>query len=56
MSTETIDHNTLSRLVEAGAVNTAHVIGQIGGWSILIKDEILERPLAASRSKKNSHL
>lgn len=52
MSAETIDHNTLSRLVEAGTVSAAHVIGQIGGWSILIKDEMLERPLAASRSKK----
>jgi hypothetical protein len=52
MSAETIDHNTLSRLVKSGAVSAAHVIGQIGGWSILIKDEMLERPLAASRSKK----
>jgi len=52
MSAETIDHNTLSRLVKSGTVSSAHVIGQIGGWSILIKDEMLERPLAASRSKK----
>lgn len=52
MSAETIDHNTLSRLVEAGTVSAAHVIGQIGGWSILIEDEMLERPLVASRSKK----
>jgi len=28
MGTETIDHNTLARLVEAGAVRAAHVVGQ----------------------------
>ncbi|MGZ8946473.1 MAG: hypothetical protein ACXW1W_13755 [Methylococcaceae bacterium] len=52
MSTDTIDHNTLSRLVEAGAVRGAHVIGQIGGWGVLIQYGLLERPLAATRSKK----
>lgn len=52
MSTETIDHNTLARLVEAGAVRGAHVIGQIGGWGVLIKYGMLERPLATTRSKK----
>lgn len=52
MSAETIDHNTLSRLVETGAVQSAHVIGRIGGWGVLIKCGMLERPLAASRSKK----
>ncbi len=52
MSAETIDHNTLSRLVEAGAVRGAHVIGQVGGWAILIKYGLLERALATTRSKK----
>ena len=54
MSTDllTIDHNTLSRLVEAGAVRGAHVISQIGGWCVIIKYGMLERPLAATRSKK----
>jgi len=52
MSAETIDHNTLARLVEAGAVRGAHVIGQVGGWAILIKYGMLERPLATTRSKK----
>ncbi len=50
MGTETMDHNTLSRLVQAGAVGAAHVIGQIGGWGIVIKYGMTERPLAASRS------
>lgn len=52
MSTETIDHNTLSCLVEAGAVRDAHVIGQVGGWGVVIKYGMLERPLATTRSKK----
>jgi len=54
MSTDllTIDHNTLSRLVEAGAVRGAHVISQIGGWCVIIKYGMLERPLAATRSKE----
>lgn len=52
MSAETIDHNTLSRLVEAGAVRGAHVIGQMGGWGVMIKYGMLERPLSATRSKK----
>lgn len=52
MASETIDHNTLSRLVEAGAVRGAHVIGQVGGWGVMIRYGMLERPLAATRSKK----
>jgi len=50
MSTETIDHTTLSRLVEAGSVRSAHVIGQAGGWGILVKYGMTERALAAQRS------
>jgi len=50
--TITIDHNTLSRLVEAGAVRGAHVVGQVGGWGVMIKYGMLERPLSATRSKK----
>ena len=34
MSAPTIDHSTLSRMVEAGAVQSARVIGQAGGWSV----------------------
>ena len=52
MSAETIDHNTLVRLVEADVVRGAHVIGQVGGWGIVIRYGRLERPLAATRSKQ----
>lgn len=50
MSTETIDHTTLSRLAEAGAVHSAHIVGQNGGWGILVKYGMTERALAAQRS------
>ncbi|CAM4132209.1 hypothetical protein [Roseateles saccharophilus] len=52
MSAETIDHTTLMRLVEAQAVRAAHVIGQPGGWSIVVKYGMTERPLAATRSRE----
>lgn len=52
MSAETIDHSTLSRLVEAGAVHSAHVVGQTGGWSIVIRYGKTSSPLAAQRSRQ----
>jgi hypothetical protein len=52
MPAETIDHRTLSRLVEAGAVRGAHVVGQPGGWSVLVKYGMAERALAAQRSRQ----
>lgn len=45
----TIDHVTLSRLVEANAVNGANIIGQPGGWGVVIKYGMTERALAAKR-------
>jgi hypothetical protein len=52
MAAETIDHSTLSRLVEAGAVEAAHVVGKTGGWSVVIRYGEAERPLAAQRSRQ----
>ena len=46
---DTIDHLTLSRLVEAGAVRGANVIGLPGGWGIVIQYGMTERALAAKR-------
>lgn len=46
---DTIDHATLTRLVEADAVSGANVIGQPGGWGIVIKYGMTERALAAKR-------
>ena len=52
MTAETIDHVTLSRLAEAGAVRAAHVVGQAGGWALSVKYGMAERFLAAQRSGK----
>lgn len=49
---DTIDHATLSRLVEAGAVHGAHVVGQPGGWAVMVKYGMQERPLATQRSRQ----
>jgi hypothetical protein len=49
MATETIDQKTLSGLVEAGAVRSAHVVGQRGGWGVLVRYGLTERALATQR-------
>jgi len=46
----TIDHKTLLRLVEAGAIRGTHVVGQLGGWAIIIRYGMHERSLSAQRS------
>ncbi|NHZ66928.1 antitoxin PaaA2 family protein [Massilia genomosp. 1] len=50
MTIETIDHTNLTKLAEAGVVRSAHVVGQAGGWAILVKYGMTERALAAQRS------
>ena len=52
MTTDIIDHNTLARLLEAHAVSSAHVIGQPGGWGVVVKCGKTEHPLAATRSRE----
>lgn len=52
MTTETIDHTTLTQLAQAGIVRSAHVVGQDGGWGILVKYGMTERALAAQRSRQ----
>ncbi|KEY59257.1 hypothetical protein [Serratia sp. DD3] len=52
MATETIDHSTLHHLVEAGAVSAAHVVGTQGGWVLVVRYGLLERSLAAQRSRQ----
>lgn len=49
---ETIDHTTLSHLVEAGAVRDAQIVGQPGGWSVMVRYGRHERPLATQRSRQ----
>ena len=52
MSTEMIDHATLTQLVELGSVKAAHVIGQAGGWGVVIRYGRTQSQLAASRSRQ----
>lgn len=49
ITSDTIDHLTLERLVEAGAVRGASIVGQPGGWGIVIQYGMTERALAAKR-------
>lgn len=46
---DTVDHATLERLVEAGVVRGANIVGQAGGWSVVIQYGMSERALAAKR-------
>ena len=46
---DTIDHMTLERLVEAGAVRGANIVGQPGVWGVVIQYGMIERVLAAKR-------
>lgn len=50
MITDTIDHTMLTKLAEAGVVRSAHVVGQPGGWGILVQYGMTERALVAQRS------
>lgn len=52
MSTKMIDHITLTRLAEAGVVRSAHIVGQNGGWGVMVKYGMTERALAAQRSQQ----
>jgi hypothetical protein len=51
---DTIDHLALERLVEAGAVRGADVIGHAGGWGVIVKYGMTERALAARRGAVRS--
>lgn len=46
---DTIDHATLKRLVEAGAVRGASIVGQPGGWGVVVQYGKTERVLAVKR-------
>jgi hypothetical protein len=51
MSPGTIDHATLSTLVEAGTVRNAHVVGRPDGWSVRVRYGQHERTLIAQRGR-----
>jgi hypothetical protein len=52
MAGNTIDTAMAKRLVEATAIVGAAIIGQPGGWSVMLKLGTVERPLATQRTGK----
>lgn len=50
MNTHTIDTAMAKRMVEASAIRGASIIGQPGGWSVVLKLGLQERALGAQRS------
>ena len=52
MTRSTIDHATLAQLAGAGAIDRTLVVGQTGGWSIVVRYGKSEHPLAAQRSRQ----
>ena len=52
MGTHTIDTAMAKRMVEAAAIRGAAIIGQPGGWSVVLKLGMHEKPLGAQRSDK----
>ena len=51
MADDAIDHKTLAKLVESGAVRAARVISRAGGWGVIVTCGKTARTLAAQRGK-----
>jgi hypothetical protein len=49
VTSTTIDHTTLARLIEIHAVHDAEIIGHRGGWGVVIRCGMTERALATKR-------
>lgn len=52
MSNHTIDTAMAKRMVEAAAIHGAAIIGQPGGWSVVLKLGMTEKPLGTQRTGK----
>jgi hypothetical protein len=52
MSTNTIDTPMARQMVEAAAIRGASIIGQPGGWSVMLKVGMTEKPLGTQRTDK----
>lgn len=50
MSGRTIDTAMAKRMVEASAIRGAAIIGQSGGWSVMLKLGTQEKPLGTQRT------
>ena len=52
MSAHTIDTAMARRMVEASAIRGASIIGLPGGWSVMLKLGMSEKPLGTQRTDK----
>jgi hypothetical protein len=52
MNMQTIDTAIAKQMVESSAICGASIIGQPGGWSVVLKLGLNERPLGMQRSDK----
>src|SRR5690606_32345576 len=52
MSTHTIDTATAKRMADAHAIGGASIVGQAGGWSVMLKLGRVEKPLGTQRTDK----
>ncbi len=52
MGTNTIDTAVARQMVDAKAIRSASIIGQPGGWSVMLKLGMTEKPLGAQRTDK----
>ena len=50
MSNNTIDTAMAKRMLDASAIQGASIIGQPGGWGVMLKFGITEKPLGAQRT------
>lgn len=51
-TSNTIDTAMAKRMVDASAIHGASIIGQPGGWSVVLKMGLQERPLGAQRTDR----
>src|SRR3546814_3765283 len=49
---ETIDTATARRMAEAGTILGVSVIGQPGGWSVILKMDRTQKPLGAQKADR----
>jgi hypothetical protein len=52
MGTQTIDTAMAKRMVEAAAIRGVSIIGQPGGWAVMLKLGTQEQPLGVQRGDK----
>jgi len=49
---QTIDTTTARRMAETGTIRGAAIIGQPGGWSVMLKMGMVEKPLGAVKTDR----